>query len=76
MTRPSLTQRKLLEEIAIDKERYRSHPDCGAVIFFVYDPGGHLKNPVAFEHDASETIGTVRCVAIIAPREHGAEPAR
>jgi len=73
MTRPSMTQRKLLEEIAIDKERYRSHPDCGAVVFFIYDPGGHLKNPVALERDASETIGTVLCRVIVAPREHGAD---
>ncbi|MHB1511264.1 MAG: PD-(D/E)XK nuclease domain-containing protein [Acidimicrobiales bacterium] len=73
MTRPSLTQKKLLDEIAIDKERYRSHPDCGEVVFFVFDPGGHLKNPVALENDASETIGTTRCRVIVAPREHGAE---
>jgi len=73
MTRQSLTQKKLLDEIAIDKERYRSHPDCGEVVFFVFDPGGHLKNPVALENDASETIGTTRCRVIVAPREHGAE---
>lgn len=73
MTRAGMTQRKLVEEIAIDKERYRQHPDCGAVIFFVYDPGAHLKNPVALEKDASETLGGIRCIVIVAPRDHGAE---
>jgi len=73
MTRPNLSQRKLLEEIAVDKERYRSHPDCGEVVFFVFDPGGYLRNPIALENDASETIGTTRCRVIVAPREHGAQ---
>lgn len=73
MTRVGLTQKKLVEEIAIDKERYRQHPDCGTVIFFVYDPGAHLKNPVALEQDASETIEGIRCIVIVAPRDHGAE---
>lgn len=74
MTRPSLSQKKLLDEIAADKERYRAHPDCGTIVFFVYDPQGRLDNPVALERDASETIGGTACVVIVAPREHGAEP--
>jgi len=72
MTRASLTQRKLLEEIAVDKERYRAHPDCGAVIFFVYDPDGRLRNPVALERDVSETVGETQFVVVVAPSEHGA----
>jgi hypothetical protein len=72
MTRRSLTQKKLLEEIAIDKERYRRHPDCGTIIFFVYDPGGYLRNPVALERDASETIGSVNCLVVVAPKPGGA----
>jgi REase_DpnII-MboI len=74
MMRQSLSQKKLLDEIAIDKERYRSHPDCETIIFFVFDPMGLLKNPVALEHDASELIGNVQCQVIVAPLENGASP--
>ena len=73
MMRPSLSQKKLLDEIAADKERYRTHPGCETIIFFVYDPEGRLHNPVALERDASETIGRTRCLVIVSPREHGAE---
>ncbi len=73
MMRASLSQKKLLDEIAADKERYRAHPDCGTIVFFVYDPHGRLDNPVALERDVSETIGGTACLVIVAPREHGAE---
>jgi hypothetical protein len=76
MMRPSLSQKKVLDEIAADKERYRAHPDCGTIIFFIYDPAGELHNPVALEHDASEIIGETKCQVIVAPREHGAESIR
>lgn len=69
MTRKGLDQKKVLEELAVDKMRYRSHPDCGALICFVYDPLGICRNPVALERDASEDTGGIRITVIVAP--HG-----
>ncbi|WP_147263023.1 hypothetical protein [Geodermatophilus sp. TF02-6] len=54
MTRPTLTDRKLGEELSVDWNRYPRHPDCRAILAFVYDPGRHLANPSALEHDLSQ----------------------
>jgi hypothetical protein len=51
MTRQGLADRRLGEELAIDWERYRRHPDCRAIIGIVYDPARHVQNPTALEHD-------------------------
>jgi hypothetical protein len=72
MTRPSLSQRRLVEELAIDKERYRSHPDCDAIVFFIYDPEGRIQNAVAVERDIGSEVAGIRTKVIVAPRESGA----
>lgn len=66
-TRPGLTQRKVAQEIAIDKELYRSHDGCRALVFFVYDPGRYLRNPAALENDLTDLSGSVPTVVIVAP---------
>lgn len=53
MTRDSLTDSKLGEEIIIDIARYKAHPDCKMLFCFVFDPGHRLKNPHALESDLS-----------------------
>jgi len=45
MTRPSLDGKKLAEELIIDKEHYRKHPDVDVILCFVYDPERNIKNP-------------------------------
>lgn len=66
MTRPSLGQRKVAEELAIDKELYRSHPDCKNLVCFVYDPGRHLTNPTGLEDDLTDPDGPLPTVVIVA----------
>lgn len=68
MTRKGLDQKKILEELAVDKMRYRSHPDCRSLVCFVYDPDGHCHNPVALERDASEVSGEFQVAVIVAPK--------
>lgn len=68
MTRATLDQRKVAKELAIDKEFYRSHPDCKTLVCFVYDPGRLLSNPTALEDDLSDEDGSVPTVVIVAPR--------
>lgn len=45
------TRKQIADEIAIDIQRYRAHPDATHVIFFVYDPSYRIKNPTALETD-------------------------
>jgi hypothetical protein len=55
MTRPTLGKREVGDELIIDIERYRSHPDCLALIAVVYDPDGRIVNRRALEADLSGT---------------------
>lgn len=50
-TRPSMTAKELGEELIIDIEKYRVHPDCKTLYCFVYDPEGHLGNPTSIKND-------------------------
>ena len=52
--RPGHADREVADELIIDKERYRAHSDCGALICFVYDPAHALRNPVALERDLAQ----------------------
>jgi hypothetical protein len=67
MTRAGLTQRKVAEELAVDKEFYRSHDGCCVLVCFVYDPGRHLRSPAALENDLADLSGPVPTIVIVAP---------
>jgi hypothetical protein len=67
MTRDNLGQRKVAEELAVDKELYRSHQDCRTLVCFVYDPGHHLDNPAALENDLTDLTGPMPTLVIVAP---------
>lgn len=68
MTRPSLTDRKLGEELIIDIEHYKQRPECRAIICFVYDPEHHLKNPQGLEDDLSKKHGELDVRVVIRPK--------
>lgn len=44
-TRLGLADKELGDQLIIDVERYKVHPDCKKLICFVYDPEGHIGNP-------------------------------
>ena len=46
-----LTARAIGEQLLIDIEKYRNHPDCGTLYCFVYDPEGSISNPRGIEND-------------------------
>lgn len=50
-TRPSLTAKGLGSELIQDIARYEKHPDCRALVCFVYDPDGLIANPRGVEAD-------------------------
>ena len=67
MTRAGLNQRKVAEELAVDKELYRSHDSCRVRVCFVHDPGRHLRSPAALENDLTDLSGPVPTIVIVAP---------
>ena len=76
MTRAGLTQRKVAEELAVDKELYRSHDGCRTLVCFVYDPGHYLGRPVALENDLTDLSGAVPTIVIVSPLRLRARRAR
>lgn len=53
LTRQTMKDRELSDQLIIDKERYRNHLKCRTLICFVYDPRSILRNPSALETDLS-----------------------
>lgn len=51
MTRAALRDRDVGDQLIEDIERYRSHPDCKALVAIIYDPGRHVRNPRGLEED-------------------------
>ena len=50
-TRASMNDKVLGEQLIIDIEKYKSHPDCNSLICFVYDPERLLGNPQGIMND-------------------------
>lgn len=48
-----LKDKKIGEELIIDIEKYKTHPDCEALVCFVYDPDFNIKNAYGLEKDLS-----------------------
>jgi len=68
MTRKALDERKLGEELTLDKAKYRTSPDCGTLVCFVYDPDGYCRNPAALERDLAEDREEFRVIVVVAPK--------
>jgi hypothetical protein len=68
MTRDSLTDRKLGEELILDIAHYRQRSDCKALVCLVYDPEHRLKNPQALEADLSKKHDHLDVRVLIRPK--------
>ncbi len=69
MTRLGLAKGKdVSDQLIIDSERYRAHPDYKMLVAFVYDPQEYLTNPRGIERDLTKTINGVPVKVIIASR--------
>jgi hypothetical protein len=55
ITRNGLGAKQVGDELIIDIERYRSHPDCAALLAIVYDPDRRIVNRRTLESDLSGT---------------------
>lgn len=49
--RPGLADKELGDQLIIDVDRYKVHPDCEKLICFVYDPEGRIGNPEGVMND-------------------------
>ena len=67
MTRKSLGQREVGDELIVDMRRYRSHPDYRTLICLVYDPGGYCHAPAALENDLSGVEGDFHTRVVVCP---------
>jgi hypothetical protein len=69
VTAPHRSDREIADELLVDIGRYQSHPDCKALVCFVYDPGGHLRNPTGLADDFHRrSTGVFRVVVVVTPR--------
>lgn len=50
-TRNSLKDKEIGDQLIIDVQHYKVHPDCKRLICFVYDPDSKIKNPRGLEVD-------------------------
>ena len=70
MTRQSLGQKDLANQLAVDILRYQSHQDCKMLICFVYDPSGKCITPTALENDLSKNHADLRVIVVVRPKFH------
>lgn len=67
-TRKSMKERDIGDQLIVDAARYQAHPDCRALICFVYDPEGRVGNPVGLERDLEALSSDIKIRVIIAPK--------
>lgn len=69
-TRETLKAKHVGEQLIVDIQRYRSHPDCKKLICFVYDPDGWVANPRGLESDLSRKDEELEVKVLIVPKGH------
>jgi hypothetical protein len=67
MTRKGLGQAELVRQLTADRAQYRTHPDYGTLVCFVYDPQRRMQNPTAIETDLSDRSQPITAV-VVSPR--------
>lgn len=51
MTNDGLKDKELGSQLLVDIGRYRSHPDCGTLVVFIYDKLDHVRNKTGLKRD-------------------------
>lgn len=69
-TRQKLKAKDVGEELIIDSQRYRVHPDCKKLLCFVYDPEGWISNPRGLENDLNKKDDDFEIKVLIVPKGH------
>ena len=53
-TRQGLADKEVGDQLIVDIDRYKTHPDCKKLICFVYDPEGRIGNSEGITNDLNE----------------------
>ena len=67
MTRRSMSERDLVDQLLIDRGRYEIHPDCEHLVCFIYDPDGRVGNAAAIVSDLESTASDLPTRVMIFP---------
>ncbi|MBZ9570941.1 hypothetical protein KQY27_05220 [Methanobrevibacter sp. TMH8] len=51
ITSPTLRNNALTKQLNDDIGKYSKHPEVKTLMFFIYNPGNHIKNPIGFIKD-------------------------
>lgn len=68
MTRASLGQKEVANELIIDAARYAKMPTVDLLICLVYDPEKRCSNPQAVESDVEASAGRLKVRAVVCPQ--------
>lgn len=68
MTRKGLRDKEVGEQLIVDIDRYKSHPDCQNLLCFIYDPDERLVNPRGIENDLTKQTDGLNVVTIVAQK--------
>lgn len=68
MTRKNLGQKEVAKELTEDTAWYRNHPDCNALVCFIYDPNHLCTNPVALEADVPQNSPGFPVTVVVGPQ--------
>ena len=66
-TRKGLNAKEIGEQLIVDCQRYKGHPDCKMLVCFVYDPEGFVANPRGVETDLSTAGGEMPVKVFVRP---------
>lgn len=64
-TRKGLQDKQVGEQLIVDIDRYKSHPDCKNLLCFVYDPDERITNPRGIENDLTKTTDGLNVITIV-----------
>ena len=68
MTRKGLADKEIGNQLIVDIERYKNHPDCDTLICFIYDPTSNIKNKRGLITDLEEkSSNQLKVMVIINP---------
>ena len=68
MTRKGLTDKEIGDQLIVDIERYKGHPDCDTLICFVYDPEGRIANSHALSRDLqTQSRDDLKIIIVVEP---------
>ena len=67
-TRDGLGPREVGDQLLVDMERYKEHPDCETLLCFIYDPEGRISNPRGLENDLAKKTEKITTKALIVPK--------